>query len=94
MLWIAVAIWPSSHIVLIVKIEHVRGCCAKNLVLTTHVSPAAACMSVAVFLYASQGHSIECRINAEDPFQNFRPGPGRVTTYLAPGEAHMPGIMC
>lgn len=23
-----------------------------------------------------QGHSIECRINAEDPFKNFRPGPG------------------
>jgi biotin carboxylase len=34
---------------------------------------------------SAQGHSIECRINAEDPFQNFRPGPGRVTTYLAPG---------
>ncbi len=34
-----------------------------------------------------QGHAIECRINAEDPFQNFRPGPGRVTTYLAPGKA-------
>jgi hypothetical protein len=33
----------------------------------------------------AQGHAIECRINAEDPFQNFRPGPGRVTTYLAPG---------
>lgn len=32
-----------------------------------------------------QGHAIECRINAEDPFANFRPGPGRVTTYLAPG---------
>lgn len=32
-----------------------------------------------------KGHSIECRINAEDPFANFRPGPGRVTTYLAPG---------
>ena len=32
-----------------------------------------------------QGHSIECRINAEDPFKNFRPGPGRVVGYLAPG---------
>ncbi|KAJ9534826.1 hypothetical protein QJQ45_017286 [Haematococcus lacustris] len=35
------------------------------------------------------GHAIECRINAEDPFQNFRPGPGRVTTYLAPGGPHV-----
>ena len=24
-----------------------------------------------------RGHSIECRINAEDAFKNFRPGPGR-----------------
>ncbi|KFM27170.1 Biotin carboxylase, chloroplastic [Auxenochlorella protothecoides] len=32
-----------------------------------------------------KGHSIECRINAEDPFKNFRPGPGRVTAYLPPG---------
>lgn len=36
-----------------------------------------------------QGHSIECRINAEDPFQNFRPGPGRVLGYLAPGGPHV-----
>uniref|UniRef100_A0A383V4X9 Biotin carboxylase n=1 Tax=Tetradesmus obliquus TaxID=3088 RepID=A0A383V4X9_TETOB len=36
-----------------------------------------------------KGHAIECRINAEEPFQNFRPGPGRVTTYLAPGGPHV-----
>lgn len=36
-----------------------------------------------------QGHAIECRLNAEDPFANFRPGPGRVTTYLAPGGPHV-----
>lgn len=31
------------------------------------------------------GHSIECRINAEDPSRNFMPSPGLVTTYHAPG---------
>ena len=30
-------------------------------------------------------HSIECRINAEDPFNNFRPAPGKITTFHAPG---------
>ena len=31
------------------------------------------------------GHSIECRINAEDPDNKFMPSPGRVDTYHAPG---------
>ncbi len=30
-------------------------------------------------------HSIECRINAEDPHNNFRPSPGKITTLHAPG---------
>src|SRR5678816_1457446 len=32
-----------------------------------------------------RGHSIECRINAENPFDDFRPCPGRIEMYYAPG---------
>ncbi len=31
-----------------------------------------------------RGHVIECRINAEDPTQNFRPAPGQITTWAPP----------
>ena len=30
-------------------------------------------------------HSIECRINAEDPYNNFRPNPGKITNLNIPG---------
>ena len=32
-----------------------------------------------------KGHAIECRINAEDPFDEFRPCPGRIDMYYPPG---------
>ncbi|TYQ00040.1 acetyl-CoA carboxylase biotin carboxylase subunit [Tenacibaculum adriaticum] len=35
--------------------------------------------------YTPQLHSIECRINAEDPYNGFRPAPGRIVSYHAPG---------
>ena len=35
--------------------------------------------------YYPQMHAIQCRINAEDPYADFRPSPGKITTYHAPG---------
>ncbi|GEN87425.1 acetyl-CoA carboxylase biotin carboxylase subunit [Oceanobacillus sojae] len=32
-----------------------------------------------------EGHSIECRINAEDPYKNFMPSAGEIEMYLPPG---------
>ena len=35
--------------------------------------------------YEPQMHAIECRINAEDPYNDFRPSPGKITTLHTPG---------
>lgn len=35
--------------------------------------------------YLPQMHSIECRINAEDPYNDFRPSPGRINVLNTPG---------
>jgi acetyl-CoA carboxylase biotin carboxylase subunit len=34
---------------------------------------------------AFRGHAIECRVTAELPYENFRPSPGRITTWRSPG---------
>jgi len=35
--------------------------------------------------YLPKMHAIECRINAEDPYNDFRPSPGKITTLHVPG---------
>lgn len=35
--------------------------------------------------YLPKLHAIECRINAEDPYNDFRPSPGKITTLHMPG---------
>ena len=35
--------------------------------------------------YEPQMHAIECRINAEDPYNDFRPSPGTITVLHTPG---------
>ena len=35
--------------------------------------------------YLPKAHAIQCRINAEDPFNNWMPNPGTLTTYHEPG---------
>ena len=32
-----------------------------------------------------KGHAMECRINAEDPDNNFMPSPGKIETWIVPG---------
>ncbi|MEN9951119.1 MAG: acetyl-CoA carboxylase biotin carboxylase subunit [Bacteroidota bacterium] len=35
--------------------------------------------------YIPEMHAIECRINAEDPYMDFRPSPGKITVLHQPG---------
>ena len=35
--------------------------------------------------YYPKMHAIQCRINAEDPYKNFIPSPGKITSYHSPG---------
>jgi acetyl-CoA carboxylase biotin carboxylase subunit len=45
----------------------------------------AAGVSISGRNYEPKIHAIECRINAEDPYNDFRPCPGKITTLHTPG---------
>ncbi len=62
--------------------EEVRGC---DLIKEQIRIAAGFPLSEHVMSSGPRGHSIECRINAEDPYRNFAPSPGRITLYYAPG---------
>jgi acetyl-CoA carboxylase biotin carboxylase subunit len=38
---------------------------------------------------AFRGHAMECRVNAEDPDNNFMPSPGKIETWIVPGGPHV-----
>jgi len=62
--------------------EEVRGCdLIKEQIRIASGEP----LSDHVMKSEPRGHSIECRINAEDPYNNFAPSPGKITLFYAPG---------
>ena len=62
--------------------EEVRGC---DLIKEQIRVAAGEPLSAHVMNSSSRGHSIECRINAEDPYNNFAPSPGKINLFYAPG---------
>ena len=62
--------------------EEVMGC---ELIKEQIRVAAGEALSHHVLEATPRGHSIECRINAEDPFNNFAPSPGTIDLWYAPG---------
>lgn len=62
--------------------EEVRGC---DLIKEQIRVAAGAPISDHVRNSIVRGHSIECRINAEDPYNNFAPSPGKIELFYASG---------
>jgi len=62
--------------------EEVRGC---DLIKEQIRVAAGHELSEHVLHSQPRGHSIECRINAEDPYNNFAPSPGKIKLFYAPG---------
>ncbi len=62
--------------------EEVMGC---ELIKEQIRVAAGESLSRHVLQASPRGHSIECRINAEDPYNKFMPSPGTITLWYAPG---------
>jgi acetyl-CoA carboxylase biotin carboxylase subunit len=62
--------------------EEVMGC---ELIKEQIRVAAGESLSRHVLEASPRGHSIECRINAEDPYNKFMPSPGTITLWYAPG---------
>jgi acetyl-CoA carboxylase, biotin carboxylase subunit len=62
--------------------EEVRGC---DLIKEQIRIAAGAPLSEHVVNSEPRGHAIECRINAEDPYNNFAPSPGKIALYYPSG---------
>ena len=68
-----------------IQVEHTVTEEVVNLDLIQEQIKIAAGMPITGRNYFPKLHAIECRINAEDPFHNFRPSPGKITNLHTPG---------
>jgi len=68
-----------------IQVEHTVTEEVVNLDLIQEQIKIAAGMPITGINYFPKLHAIECRINAEDPFHNFRPSPGKITNLHTPG---------
>ncbi len=70
-----------------IQVEHPVTEMVTNFDLVKEQIRAAAGEPLNLAMHGSQlrGHAIECRVNAEDPYRNFQPCPGTITTYHPPG---------
>jgi len=69
-----------------IQVEHpITEQVISNFDLVREQIKAAAGIPILGINYYPSQHSIECRINAEDPYNDFRPSPGFIETFHAPG---------
>src|SRR5689334_9828895 len=68
-----------------IQVEHCVTEEVTNFDLIKEQIKIAAGDSISGMNYEPEMHAIECRINAEDPYNDFRPSPGKITTLHQPG---------